>query len=403
MDAITLLAGALLLLTGLGAGLGWGALRWRRPAAAPATGAELAALLAPASATLNRVERGLRDIERDRAGAQASLTEQISALHRAAGEVSAQSRSLASALRAPTVRGRWGEVQLRRVVELAGMVEHCDFDTQVHVRGPDGALRPDLVVNLAGGRHIPVDAKTPLGAWLQALDTRDPAQSRSLLAAHGRAVRAHVDALADKAYWRAFHPAPEFVVMFLPGEPMLDAALSADPSLTEYAFSRNVVIATPTTLITLLRTVAFSWRQERLSASAEQILALGRELHERLATVGTHLARLGGSLDRAVEAYNVAIGSLESRVLVSARRFTDLGGGSTGIADLDPVGTRARRPGAPEFDLGAGGEARTFSGGVGACSRPADADERPPPGTADPDGHRRYSPEHRPRTATVEG
>jgi len=330
MDASTLLIAAALLVLGvlLGLWLGFALARSRR--ASP----DVAALLAPAADAMSRVEAQLRQVEHDRIDAYASLREQVGALHRASGELGAQAGALAGALRSPQVRGRWGEVQLQRIVELAGMVEHCDFDTQVTVHGDDGAGRPDMVVRLAGGRNIAVDAKAPMAAWLDACEGGDGAAAASpysgdrrsaLLGRHARAVRAHVDALAGKAYWRSLHPAPDFVVMFVPGEAFLDAALSVDPLLADYAFERQVVIATPSTLIALLRTVAFTWRQERLSASAEQVHALGRELYRRLATFGEHLSKVGVGLDRAVSSYNAAVRSLDARVLVSARRFVDLG------------------------------------------------------------------------------
>jgi DNA recombination protein RmuC len=219
-------------------------------------------------------------------------------------------------------------MQLQRVVELAGMVEHCDFDTQVGVRAtdPEGTgVRPDMVIRLSGGRQIPVDAKVPFASYLEAVDCPDQRRRAALLAAHARALRGHVDALAAKAYWRHFQPAPEFVVLFVPGEPLLDAALSVDPGLADHAFASNVVIATPTSLIALLRTVAHVWRQERLSASAAEVHALGRDLHRRLGTMLTHLATLGANLDKAVRSYNSSVRSLESRVLVSARRLAELG------------------------------------------------------------------------------
>jgi len=330
MDASTLLIAGALLAAGvlLGLWLGFTLARSRR------TSPDVAALLAPAADAMSRVEAQLRQVEHDRIDAYASLREQVSALHRASGELGAQAGALAGALRSPQVRGRWGEVQLQRIVELAGMVEHCDFDTQVTVRGDGGGGRPDMVVRLAGGRNIAVDAKAPMAAWLVACEGGDGAaasgpysadQRSALLGRHARAVRAHVDALAGKAYWRALHPAPDFVVMFVPGEAFLDAALSVDPQLADYAFERQVVIATPSTLIALLRTVAFTWRQERLSASAEQVHALGRELYRRLATFGEHLGKVGVGLDRAVNSYNAAVRSLDTRVLVSARRFADLG------------------------------------------------------------------------------
>jgi len=345
-----LLIGGLLLGIGIaiGVALGAGGSRGRDGAGAPAT---VAALLAPASDALVRVEQRLREVERERVGAYAGLQEQVAQLYRTSADLGSQTRSLVNALRAPQVRGRWGEVQLQRIVELAGMVEHCDFETQVSAAVADAAgVRPDMIIRLAGGRQIPVDSKVPFDAWLQARETNDPRLRDQLMVAHARALRAHVDSLGAKAYWRHFQPSPEFVVMFVPGEPLLDAAMAVDPGLADHAFARQVVIATPTTLIALLRTIAFTWRQERLSTSAEQIHDLGRELHGRLATLGGHLGRLGAGLERAVESYNAAVGSVESRVLVTARRFTDLGVGTADIEALEPVQSAPRRLSAPEFD-----------------------------------------------------
>lgn len=225
-----------------------------------------------------------------------------------------------TALRAPQVRGRWGEIQLERVVELAGMVEHCDFDTQV---SKDGA-RPDLLVYLAGGKQIVVDAKVPFAAYLDAAQADDPRAQEAHLARHARQLRTHIDQLADKAYWETFDPTPEFVVLFLPGDPFLDAALTTDSELLEHAFARNVILATPTTLIALLRTIAHTWRQEALSQDAAIIHQLGRDLYSRLDTAGTHLDRLGRQLGKAVESFNQTVSSMESRVLVTARRLNDL-------------------------------------------------------------------------------
>lgn len=328
MDTTALLLGALLLAAGTVIGLVAGVRLGRGQARELAAGTEVADVLGPATEAMQRVEAHLHEVERDRAAAYAGLREQVSALHRTSADLNQHTRQLAGALSAPQVRGRWGELQLRRVVELAGMVEHCDFDTQVAARSADPdapGVRPDMVVRLSGGRQIPVDAKVPFAAYLEAAGCRDERRRAALLAAHARALRGHVDALAAKSYWRHFQPAPEFVVLFVPGEPLLDAALAADPGLAEYAFGRNVVVATPTTLIALLRTVAHVWRQERLSDSAVQIHALGRELHRRLGNLITHLGEIGTGLDRAVRSYNRTVRSLESRVLVSARKLADLG------------------------------------------------------------------------------
>ncbi len=332
MDLTTLLIAVGLLVAGLALGFFAGRHSGSPPMTDAAradavTAASLGAMLGSADQSLQRVETQLREIERDRIGSYTALREQVAALHRTSADLTQQTSTLAGALRSPQMRGRWGEIQLQRIVELAGMAQHCDFDTQVSVGGNGfdvPAARPDLVVRLSGGRSIPVDAKVPMTAWLDARDRGEGPASTALLTAHAKAVRAHVDQLAAKAYWRHFQPAPEFVVMFMPAESLLDTALARDPSLADYAFSRNVVLATPTTLILLLRTVAFSWRQEQLGANAAQIHALGRELHQRLATLGEHVGKLGASLGKAVEQYNSAVSSLESRVLVTARKFTDL-------------------------------------------------------------------------------
>jgi DNA recombination protein RmuC len=249
-------------------------------------------------------------------------------MHRTSEQLQGETRQLVTALRAPQVRGRWGELQLERVVQLAGMVEHCDFSRQVTVTDASGdddaVVRPDLVVHLAGGKHIVLDAKVPFGAYLEAVDATDPDRRTDRLAAHARHLRGHVDSLAHKSYWQRFDATPEFVVLFVPGDPFLEAALQSDPALLEHAFERNVVITTPTTLIALLRTVAYTWRQEALARNTAQVHDLGRELHSRLATMGGHVARLGKQLGGAVDAYNRTVSSLESRVLVTARRFGEL-------------------------------------------------------------------------------
>jgi len=281
-------------------------------------------LLAPVRDSLARVDLRIGEIEKSREGAYGALHEQLRALAETQGVLRAEAASLVKALRAPQVRGRWGEVQLRRVVELAGMVQHCDFEEQHTVMGDDGRLRPDLVVRLPGGKSVVVDAKAPLAGYLDALEATDDATREARLADHARQVRAHVDALSRKAYWEQLQPTPEFVVLFLPGETFYAAALEQDPSLLEAGAGHNVLIATPTTLIALLKTVAYGWRQELVAENARAVARLGRELHKRLADVAGHVSRLGRALGGAVEAYNQAVGSLESRALVSARRFVDL-------------------------------------------------------------------------------
>ncbi len=287
------------------------------------------ALLGPITQSLHRLDGQLRTVEKEREAAYAGLREQVGAMHRTSEQLQSETRQLVTALRAPQVRGRWGELQLERIVELAGMVEHCDFSRQftaTDASGDDDALvRPDLVVHLAGGKHIVLDAKVPFGAYLEAVNATDPDRRADRLAAHARHLRTHVDSLAHKSYWQRFDAAPEFVVLFVPGDPFLEAALQSDPALLEHAFERHVVISTPTTLIALLRTVAYTWRQEALARNAARVHELGRELHSRLATMGGHVARLGKQLGGAVEAYNRTVTSLESRVLVTARRFGELG------------------------------------------------------------------------------
>lgn len=296
---------------------------------------------------LTRMEGRFRGAERERDAALAGLREQVGAVADTARSVAGETRALTTALRAPHVRGRWGELQLERIVHLAGMVEHCDFTRQAHASDDDGAVRPDLVVHLAGGKRVVLDAKVPFAAYLESTEASDEATRRDRTAAHARQVRVHVDALGAKSYWRHFDPTPEFVVMFVPGEVFLSAALEADPGLLEYAFGANVVIATPTTLMALLRTVAYAWRQQSLARDAAAVHALGRELHGRLATLSSHLTKLGRSLDAGVRSYNETVSSFESRVLVSARRFADL---SVTTATLDCPEQVERRPRATVAD-----------------------------------------------------
>lgn len=303
---------------------------------------------------LTRLEGRVRGAERERETALAGLREQVGALTEGTRTVAGETRALTAALRAPHVRGRWGELQLERVVHLAGMVEHCDFTRQAHATTEDGAVRPDLVVHLAGGKRVVLDAKVPFAAYLESTEAPDEATRRERTAAHARQVRAHVDALGAKGYWRHFDPTPEFVVMFVPGEVFLSAALESDPGLLEHAFGADVVIATPTTLIALLRTVAYAWRQESLARDAAAVHALGRELHGRLATLSGHLGKLGRSLEAGVRSYNETVSSLESRVLVSARRFADLSVTTATLEAPEQVERRPRAPAAPESDDGSG-------------------------------------------------
>lgn len=273
---------------------------------------------------LDSLQSQMRSLHEDRVAWQAQLHQQVADVRLSTELLRKETGSLATALRKPQVRGRWGELHLKRAVELAGLVARCDFDEQVTVRGDDAARRPDLVVHLAGGKQVVVDAKVPLDAFLDATEADEEDEYAAHLRRHARQFRTHVDALAAKAYWRSFASSPEFVVLFVPGESFLSAALEADGELIDYAAERKVVIATPTTLIALLRTVAHAWTQEALADKAQEIHRLACELHERLGTVGGHLDRLGRSLAAAVGAYNQAVGSLETRVLVTARRFGEL-------------------------------------------------------------------------------
>src|SRR5947207_1407220 len=309
----------------------------------------VALAVAPLKEALQRYEGRVAELERDRVGAYEGLREQVRAMHDVSGELRTETRQLVSALRAPQVRGRWGEHQLRRIVEAAGMLDHCDFSEQVSGCTDAGVVRPDLVVRLHGGRQVVVDAKAPFEAYLSAMEARDEPTRNGHLSQHAKHLRAHVDALSAKEYWSAFEPAPEFVVLFIPADPFLDAALQRDPTLLEYAFSRDIVLATPATLVALLRTVAYAWRQEALARNAVQVHTLGRELYARLSTMGSHLTKLGASLGTAVTAYNKAIGSLEARVLVSARRLAELGVSAADLETPAQVEVAARTVQAPEL------------------------------------------------------
>jgi DNA recombination protein RmuC len=281
-------------------------------------------------------------VERTRQEAYGSLRTEVTKLSERAG-------SLTNALRTPHVRGRWGEAQLRNVVEYAGMVEYCDYVSQATATSEDGGLRPDLVVRVPGGKHVVVDAKAPLTAYLDAFETTDEKERDQRFADHARQVREHVTKLSAKGYWRQFQPAPDYVVMFLPDESYLRAAHEHDPSIQEYAWSSNVILASPSTLMILLRTVAMTWQQETIAESAREVSELGRELYKRLATMGGHVTRLGKSLDGAVKAYNETVGSLERQVLVQARRFERHG--ITGIEppELQPIERQTRALAAAEL------------------------------------------------------
>jgi DNA recombination protein RmuC len=305
---------------------------------------------------LDRLSDQLQDFEHSRATWQGQLHQQVLDMRHSTDTLRRETQTLSTALRRPQVRGRWGELHLRRAVELAGLVDRCDFYEQVHLA--DGALRPDLVVRLAGGRAVVVDAKVPLDAFLDATSTDDPDERDAHLARHARQVRGHIELLGSKRYWRSLPETPEFVVLFLPAESFLAAGLEADGTLLEYAAERGVVLASPTTLIALLRTVAHGWRHEALADQAREIHRVGRDLHERLGTMSGHLGKLGRSLDAAVGAYNQTVGSWESRVLVAARRFEELDATDDALEALPALETGVRTVGSvhPLPRRAAGGE-----------------------------------------------
>jgi DNA recombination protein RmuC len=311
-------------------------------------------LVSPIKESLEKVDGKIQQLEVARTRAYSELSVQVRQLAETQTQLRDETGNLVSALRdRPNVRGRWGEIQLRRVVEMAGMLEHCDFETQAHLRTGDGSLRPDLVVKLPGSKTVVVDSKFAGQAYLESLSARDDEERLAKLRDHARQVRDHIAKLSGKSYWSQFEAAPEFVVLFIPGETFLSAALEQDPSLIEEGVNQQVILATPTTLIALLRAVAYGWRQETIAESAKAISEDARELYGRIAKFTDHVAKVGRGLETAVGAFNEAVGSLETRVLPSARRFRDHGiSPAAEFAPLHQVDRSVRPVTAPELVSG---------------------------------------------------
>src|SRR5436305_11544568 len=309
-------------------------------------------LVAPLREQLGRVDAQLLRLDQERRESRGRLEAQLRNLNETGERLRSETGALVTALRKPNARGQWGQMQLRNVVELAGMMRHCDFCEQSSFPGSETTLRPDLVVNLPGGKHVVVDAKAPLQGVLDAYEAADEDERDRHLKDHARLLRKHVKALADKTYWAGLDSAPDFVVMFLPGEHLYGAALEADPVLIEDAMARRVLIATPTTLLAILRAVAYGWQQERVAESAQAISELGRELHARLVRLSGLLAKLGTRLNSAVSAYNEAVGSYEARVMPGARRFAEHGAASSGreLPSIEQVTIAARSVEAAEAE-----------------------------------------------------
>ena len=326
--------------------------------------AEVEQLVKPITEALDKFNAQVQQIEQKREGAYAGITEQLKMLSSSQETLKSETSRLVGALKTPIHRGRWGEVQLRRVVELAGMVEHCDFEEQPSYETDEGRQRPDLIVHLPGGRQIVVDSKVSLAAYLEAANCENESQRAELLRQHAAQIKAHMVKLSSKSYWQQLECTPEFVVAFVPGESFFAAALQHDGSLIEFGADQRVILATPTTLIALLKAVAYGWRQEQLQKNAEEISVLGKQLHERLTSMYEHFHGLRRNLDAAVNSFNKMVSSMETRVMVSARKFRELGAaGGDEIEQIEPIEKGAREIG--EAKAAVPGKVRSIAAGAG--------------------------------------